>query len=63
LNGPESATLDVEKGRRIYAHVARGAIVANGIALDSGDALKVTDGVTLTLVNGRDSEVIVFDLP
>jgi quercetin 2,3-dioxygenase len=63
LNGAEDATLDVEKSRRIYAHVARGTIVANGIALDSGDALKVTGGGTLALANGRDAEVIVFDLP
>ena len=63
LNGSESATLDVENGRRIYAHVARGTLVANGIALDAGDALKLAEETTLTLTNGRNAEVIVFDLP
>ena len=63
LNGAESATLDVESGRRIYAHVARGTLVANGITLDAGDALKVTEDTTLTLTDGRNAEVIVFDLP
>ena len=63
FDGPESASLDVENGRRIYVHIARGALTANGVALDAGDALKSTDTPTLTLQNGHDAEVIVFDLP
>ena len=63
FDGTESAALDVENGRWIYVHVARGALTANGVALDAGDALKLTDTSTLTLRNGRDAEVIVFDLP
>ena len=63
FNGPESATLDVKNGRWIYVHVARGALTANDVALGAGDALKLTDASTLTLLNGRDAEIIVFDLP
>jgi redox-sensitive bicupin YhaK (pirin superfamily) len=63
FDGTESAQLDVASGRRIYVHVARGAVTANGVALSAGDALKVTDTSTLTLSDGRDAEVIVFDLP
>jgi quercetin 2,3-dioxygenase len=63
LNGTETATLDVEKTRRIYVHVARGAITANDLDLVDGDALKTVDNGTLSLQNGRDAEVIVFDLP
>ena len=63
FDGPESASLDVENGRRIYVHIARGALTANGVALDAGDALKSTDTPTLTLQNGHDAEVLVFDLP
>ena len=59
----ESATLEVADGRRIFVHVARGSIDANGIALAAGDALKVTDATRLSLENGRDAEVLVFDLP
>jgi redox-sensitive bicupin YhaK (pirin superfamily) len=59
----ESATLEVAHGRRIFVHVARGSIDANGIALAAGDALKVTDATRLSLENGRDAEVLVFDLP
>ncbi len=63
FDGTETAQLQVAKGRRIYAHVARGAIKANGIALSAGDALRVTDSSELALSEGRDAEVLVFDLP
>jgi redox-sensitive bicupin YhaK (pirin superfamily) len=63
FDGKEETTLDVAKGRWIYVHVARGALEANGNALKAGDALKLTDATTLTLSQGRQAEVIVFDLP
>jgi redox-sensitive bicupin YhaK (pirin superfamily) len=63
FDGSESASLDVQSGRRIYVHIARGALTANGVTLDAGDALKLTDTSPLSLRNGRDAEVIVFDLP
>jgi len=63
FNGAEKAVLDVKSGRRIYVHVARGALVANEVALEAGDALRVTRGTQLRLERGRDAEVLVFDLP
>ena len=63
FDGAEQATLQVRSGRLIYVHVARGAIRANGTALDTGDALKLTDVTTLVLQDGRGAEVLVFDLP
>lgn len=63
FDGAESAILNVKPGRRIYVHVARGAITANGAALEAGDGLKLTDTTTLKLESGRDAEVMVFDLP
>jgi quercetin 2,3-dioxygenase len=59
----EQAELDVQGGRRIYLHVARGSVTANGIALEGGDALRVTEGTQLRLEHGRGAEVLVFDLP
>jgi redox-sensitive bicupin YhaK (pirin superfamily) len=53
----------VGSGRWIYVHVARGAISANGVALSTGDASKITDATTLKLDAGREAEVLVFDLP
>jgi quercetin 2,3-dioxygenase len=63
FDGNELATLELAPGRRAYVHVARGSLRANGVALDAGDALKITDTTTLTLDGGRDAEVLVFDLP
>jgi redox-sensitive bicupin YhaK (pirin superfamily) len=63
FDGAECTRLEVGDGRRIYVHVARGAIRANGESLSAGDALKITDSSILNLDQGRDAEVIVFDLP
>jgi redox-sensitive bicupin YhaK (pirin superfamily) len=63
FDGGEEASLVVDAGRRLYVHVARGAVTANGIALAAGDALKVTEESQLRLSEGRDVEVLVFDLP
>jgi redox-sensitive bicupin YhaK (pirin superfamily) len=63
FNGPEAADLKVSEGRRLYVHVARGAISANGEALSAGDALRITGEGGLHLQEGRDAEVLVFDLP
>ena len=63
FDGNERATLELAPGRRAYVHVARGSLRANGVALDAGDALKITDTTTLALDGGRDAEVLVFDLP
>jgi len=63
FDGVEQATLEVASGRRIYVHVARGRVTANGEALATGDALKLTDTRTLRLAEGNAAEVLVFDLP
>jgi quercetin 2,3-dioxygenase len=63
FNDAEQADLTVEDGRRIYVHVARGAISANGQRLQAGDALKISDSSTLRISNGHEAEVLVFDLP
>jgi quercetin 2,3-dioxygenase len=63
FTGDERAELEVQRGRRIYVHLARGSLSANGDALEAGDALRITDATKLTLSEGRDAEVLVFDLP
>jgi hypothetical protein len=63
FDGDEQASLEVAAGRRIYVHVARGQVTANGETLRAGDALKLTDRTALSLQQGADSEVLVFDLP
>jgi quercetin 2,3-dioxygenase len=63
FSGPERADLAVQPGRRIYIHLARGSLHANGVALQAGDALQITETVDLHLDQGREAEVLVFDLP
>jgi quercetin 2,3-dioxygenase len=63
FDGAENASLQVAPGRLLYVHVARGAIGANDVALEAGDALKLSGTQQLQLKDGRDAEVLVFDLP
>jgi quercetin 2,3-dioxygenase len=58
----EEARLPVPAGRRMYLHVAQGDVTVNGIALKSGDALKITDESSVVLTDARHAEVLLFDL-
>lgn len=63
FTGKESATREISASRRVYVHVARGALSVNGVELQAGDALKLMGADSLTLERGRDAEALVFDLP
>jgi redox-sensitive bicupin YhaK (pirin superfamily) len=63
FDGGERATLQLAPGRRAYVHVARGAIRVDGRSLVAGDAAMVTDADSVELSEGRDAEVLAFDLP
>jgi quercetin 2,3-dioxygenase len=62
LDGAEQARLELAPGRRIYVHLARGRLRANGEVLEAGDAL-MSDARQLQLEDGEAAEVLVFDLP
>jgi hypothetical protein len=62
FDGNESASMKLPAGRRAYVHLARGELDVNGIALKAGDAVKLTDEAQLDLRQGRQAEVLVFDL-
>ncbi len=63
LDGAQRLTHLLAEGRGAYIQVARGQLQVNGIALDTGDALQISDEAMLTLDNAIDAEVLVFDLP
>jgi quercetin 2,3-dioxygenase len=63
FDGAEQATLEVQPGRRFYVHLAQGSLSANGMALEAGDALQLSNATRLELAGGRAAEVLVFDLP
>ncbi|NMG02508.1 pirin family protein [Azoarcus taiwanensis] len=58
----ESAELSLDPKRKTYVHLVRGSLVANGEKLAAGDALLMDGEATLTLAEGDDAEVLVFDL-
>ena len=62
FDGEASARHALAAGRKGYVHVARGSVVANGLPLSAGDALK-TDEREVSLAGGRGAEVLLFDLP
>ncbi|QQZ39861.1 pirin family protein [Pseudomonas sp. SK3(2021)] len=62
IDGQESATLVLDANRYAYVHVARGSVELNGLLLQEGDGVRVREEQALTLSNGADAEVLVFDL-
>jgi redox-sensitive bicupin YhaK (pirin superfamily) len=62
FNGDERADFDVPAGRRVYVHVARGAVTVNGETLGAGDAAKLEEVSKVTLEKGDNAEVLLFDL-
>lgn len=62
FDGEERAELALPAGRLAYVHVVRGSVTANGQALKAGDALQLRDEAKLVIEQGKDAEVLVFDL-
>ena len=62
VDGDERIARDLDPARRAYVHVVRGSVDVNGTHLDAGDAAALSGERRLELANGRDAEVLVFDL-
>lgn len=62
FDGDEAATLALAPGRNAYVHLVRGALTVNGQPLLAGDAAKLTGETLLSLAEGKQAEVLVFDL-
>lgn len=60
--GAESATHALAPGRLAYVHVVRGHVRVNGQPFGRGDAAMVADEAVVTLSDGQDAEVLLFDL-
>lgn len=52
----------IPTGRKVYLHVARGSLQANGHELSAGDALMYVDEDRVSLAAGSKAEVLLFDL-
>ncbi|MDO8280401.1 MAG: pirin family protein [Burkholderiaceae bacterium] len=62
FDGAEATTLAIDPARKHYVHLVRGELQVNGTTLSEGDAAMIADESSLTLAQGRDAEVLVFDL-
>ena len=62
FDSAEQATLALDPARKAYVHLVGGELRVNGQALRAGDALKIEGESQLHLCDGRQAEVLVFDL-
>ena len=62
FDGDEHATLNLPSGRKAYVHLIRGTLQVNGQTLQTGDALMLDNEPSVSLAQGQDAEVLVFDL-
>ena len=62
FDGAEAATLSFDKSRKGYVHIVRGTLDVNGQSLAAGDALLLDGESAVSVANGNDAEVLVFDL-
>ncbi|ODS98525.1 MAG: quercetin 2,3-dioxygenase [Lautropia sp. SCN 69-89] len=62
FDGSERAELALDPTRKGYVHLVRGSLEVNRQSLGAGDALLLDGESRITLANGADAEVLVFDL-
>jgi redox-sensitive bicupin YhaK (pirin superfamily) len=62
FDGPQSQQLKLDPNHKAYAHLVRGFLDINGISLSAGDALLIEGENEILIGNGRDAEVLFFDL-
>ena len=62
LAAGESVTHATTRERKLWVQVARGAVVVNGEALDTGDGAAVAYDDKVEIQSRADSEVLLFDM-
>ncbi|MGK3124140.1 pirin family protein [Candidatus Pantoea formicae] len=62
FNGGEQQTITLPENRYAYIHVARGSITVNGMTFSEGDGARVRHESELTFSDGKEAEVLLFDL-
>lgn len=62
FDGAEQAEINLNPARKAYVHLIRGELNVNGLQLNSGDALLIADESSLQFSQGKDAEVLLFDL-
>ena len=62
LDGDETSSLALDPARKAYLHLIKGELTVNGLVLKTGDAALIELENSITLNNGHDAEVLLFDL-
>lgn len=62
LDGETPIIHELKAGRIGYVHVIRGELQVNGVALQSGDAAKITAETRINFNDARRAEALLFDL-
>jgi len=62
FDGIQSEQIVLDPSRKAYVHLIRGSLKVNDQALNAGDALFIEDERFLDISNGKNAEVLVFDL-
>ena len=62
FDGDQTARLMLAAKRKGYVHLVRGEISVNGVALSAGDAALLEAESLIHLTQGKNAEVLVFDL-
>ena len=62
VNDGERVSYSLLPGRKAYVHMARGSAAVNGQVVNAGDALKISDEAKVVVDNGKDAEILLFDL-
>jgi redox-sensitive bicupin YhaK (pirin superfamily) len=62
FDGTQSAQLKLDSNRKGYVHLIRGELKINGIPLQGGDALLINHEENILISDGKNAEVLVFEL-
>jgi redox-sensitive bicupin YhaK (pirin superfamily) len=62
VDGTEAIRQPLDAQRKTYVHLVRGSAEVNGQPLQAGDALRLERETELVVANGRQAELLVFDL-
>jgi redox-sensitive bicupin YhaK (pirin superfamily) len=62
FDGAQHLKRELDPARKTYVHVVRGSVSVNGQSLQGGDALRLENESVLSIDQGVDAELLVFDL-
>jgi redox-sensitive bicupin YhaK (pirin superfamily) len=62
FDGKDAGRLELDSKRKSYVHLVKGELNINGITLQGGDALLIDGEEEILMSDGKNAEVLVFDL-